>query len=191
MNRPEQISQPLFGLPASLRQTFRQRLQPLHAWWQARQARERRALRWGAFVLLPLLVIFGLWLPLSERVRKIEAQVVQARAQTAEMRGMRDAWGGKGKATARAALPLDLAPRIEAELRSGVPGFKGSVRAGDEGVEVLLEAVAFDALLPWLALLGRRDGLFPREVQLQPVASGASSGAGLVGGRIRLQAAGQ
>lgn len=180
--------------PLRLRPALAERLRPLRAWWRARDARERRALRWGAGILLPIVLVFGFWLPLDERVRKLEVRVAEARAQLAEMRGMHAWWRSRPGATARAVLPAGLAVRLEAELRAAVPDFKGSVRASDDGVDLLFEAASFDALLPWLAQVARRDGLFAHEVQLAALTVGAapsSAGAGLVGGRVRLQAAGE
>lgn len=169
---------------------LQERLRPLDAWWRARAAGERRTLRWGAALLLPVVLVFGVWLPLTERVHKLEARVVEARAQLAEMRGMHALWRSRPGTAARAALPIDLAARLEGDLRAALPAFNGSVRTSEDGVELLFEAASFDALLPWLAQVARRDGLFPREVQLAAVKATAS-GAGLVGGRIRLQAAGE
>lgn len=173
-----------------LRPALGQRLRPLNAWWLARDARERRTLRWAAGLLLPVILVFGLWLPLSERVRKLEARVADGRAQVAEMRGMQAWWRSRPGMGAHAALPVDLAARLEGDLRAAQPAFKGSVRASEDGIELLLEAASFDALLPWLAQVARRDGLFPREVQLVAVTTPSpAAGAGLVAGRVRLQAA--
>ena len=180
---PKLVKQPL-------RPVLGDRLRPLRAWWLARDVRERRALRWGAGVLLPIVLVFGFWLPLTERVQKLEARVAEARAQLAEMRGMHAWWRSRPGATARPVLPVGLTARLEAELRAAVPDFKGSVRASDDGVELMFEAAAFDTLLPWLAQVARRDGLFAHEVQLA-TPTGGGSAAGLVGGRVRLQAGGE
>ena len=186
MNRPSEI--PLRVMRA--RRALAQRLRPLDAWWAARDARERRALRWGGAFLLPIVLVFGFWLPLTERIQKMEASVAAQRAQVAEMRGMQAWWRSRPGSTTPAAPALGLAGRLETELREGIPGFRGSVRASEDGVELRLEAVAFDALLPWLAQVGRRDGLFPSEVQLAAVTTSSPlGGAGLVSGRVRLQAA--
>lgn len=187
MSRLPNLARP----PLRLRPALAERLRPLGAWWAAREARERRALRWGGGLLVPVVLVFGLWLPLTERVHKLETRVVEARTQVAEMRGMHAWWRSRPGSVSRAAVAVDLAARLEAELRTALPAFKGSVRSSDDGVELLVETVSFDALLPWLAQVARRDGLFAREVQLTALSAGAAPGAGLVGGRVRLQAAGE
>lgn len=163
------------------------RLEPLYAWWQTREPSEKRTLRWGAIVLFPLLLIFGLWLPLDEHVQKLEARVFNARAELTEMRGMQS-WikaTNSDATTTRAALPPDLPSRLEDELQRTVPEFGGQVRANAGGIDIQIRTASFDALIPWLARLAREEGLFTVELQLSP-----GRRTGLVEGRVRLQAEG-
>ena len=159
---------------------------PLQTAWQARLPRERRALQGGALVLLPLLCVFGFYLPLVEHVEKLQRSVPQDRAKLAEIQAQR-AWlqskpPRAAGAELRTALPPDLASRLESELQAKLPGFKGSVRSSENAIDVVLEAAPFDALLAWMVPLARRDGLFAVDVQLLP------AGSGWVAGRLRLQA---
>lgn len=148
--------------------------------WQTLAARERRALVFGAAVLGPLLLVFGLALPLSDQLARLERRGAVLTHQLAELRAMH-AWLQANAAPVPAADGVAAAAaRLDAELVA-LPGFQGSVRLAGDGVDVLIEAAPFDPLLLWLDGVQRRERLFPAEVRLA-----ARPEAGRVGGRVRL-----
>jgi general secretion pathway protein M len=175
-------------MTAGLRESFA-------AWWRARAPRERSALAGGAAVLLPLLLVFGLALPATERIRRLEDRSSVLERQLSEMRAMQAAMkarGGMAHAAedAGATGPADaagaaaLSARLESEL-AALPGFKGSARVAEGGVagaiDITVESAPFDALVVWLERVQKRERLFVAEAKFTSLAE-----AGRVGGRIRL-----
>ena len=149
--------------------------------WRERQPRERRLIAAAAIVLVPAVLIFGVLLPVHDRLRTLEDDVPRLRTQLALMQemGARSA-GSAAAASGSGAVARDLVARVEAAL--GAPGgFRGTVTRSDSGVDIVVEEAGFDALLDSLARLQRNDALFATETRLQ---AGAAPGG--VSGRIRL-----
>lgn len=155
-------------------------------YWRSMNASERRAILFGAAVLTPLILVFGVWLPVSDRVAALENRLTERELQLANMRALLSTTGrlaanpSESPATTRPQT-VDLPARIEAQLRNALPTFKGSVRAVEGGFELTLESGGFDALMQWISEQARRDAFFVLEAQLSPVMKSP----GLVGGRIR------
>lgn len=149
--------------------------------WRERQPRERRLIAAAAIVLVPAVLIFGVLLPVHDRLRALEDDVPRLRTQLALMQEMAARAAGSGTAGAgSSAVSRDLVARVEAALAAH-GGFRGSVTRSDSGVDVVVEEAAFDALLARLATLQRSDAVFAVETRLQ-----AGTRPGTVSGRIRL-----
>ena len=147
---------------------MRMKLPPALAnWWAARLPRERRVLTWGAGLLVPLVLVFGIALPGIERVRALQDRVQAQDRQLAEMRSIREALraGTAVKPVGDSPVPdAALAARLEASAAAELGGFRGSLRMTEEGLVLGIDSAPFDDLLGWLEKMQKRERLFAAEV---------------------------
>ena len=162
-------------------------LQQLYSRWRALQPRERVALASGSLLALLMLGYALLWVPmqrdvarLSVLVPKEHVQLLTMRAQAQEIARLR----ALAPASTNAGNLLTTLERsaLEHQLRQYITRMEPDP---SNGVRVSLDAVAFDALLRWLADL-QRDA----SVQAHNVSITAQAQPGMVNARLLLLAAG-
>ncbi|MCG5536827.1 type II secretion system protein GspM [Ectothiorhodospira mobilis] len=136
----------------------------MRTWWNGLAPRERRVLRLGGIALALILLWWGLWLPLTERVARSQQTVAELRADLAWMQAAaRAVRAGRGQ---EETPPTDrgersLLGRVDATAReAGLAGHLRRVQPDGEGtVRVWLDDAPFDAILQWLDPLQRRHGV--------------------------------
>lgn len=134
----------------------------------------------AAAILVPTVMLFGVVLPVHERLRVLERNVPQLRTQLVLMQEMAARSAGKGgNGATDLVMARDLVGRVEARLMAG--GFRGTVTRSASGIDIVVEQAGFDSLLEDLAVLQRSEALFASESRLQ-----AGPRPGLVSGRLRL-----
>lgn len=144
--------------------------------WQQLGPRERMVLGGGGLLVLLLLGWAFVWQPLERTAQSLGSRVATLQTDVAWMR-QTAAQIASQQATAApnasfGGSPLSVveggltAARLNAGLKQLSPVGEGRVR-------VVLEGVAFDALIDWLEQLDREFGLSPEEFSAQQKAPGA------------------
>lgn len=133
----------------------------MKTWWLSLAARERRLLGFGAAVLAAAALYAGVWSPLDDERARLRTATAAARADLAWMRAAAARLDAApvaraaGAAGAAGAVAGPLPRRLEQSAQAA--GISASLRQLDAGADgrlaVRFEAVAFDALLPWLETL--------------------------------------
>ncbi len=159
----------------------------LYSRWRALHPRERVALAGGGTLALILLGYALLWVPVQRDLSRLRVlvpkeheQLLVMRAQAQEIARLR----ARAPVSANAGNLLTTLERsaTEHQLRQYITRMEPDP---SNGVRVSLDAVAFDALLRWLADL-QRDA----SVRAQNVSITAQAEAGMVNARLLLLAAG-
>lgn len=153
--------------------------------WEGLAPRERRLLVAGGTGLGLLLAILLLWLPLQKDLARLRAAVPRETEQLAHMRAQADT---VRPLLQRAAVASPAGGALSAAEQSadahGVRGFLTRIEAeGNDGVQVALDAVPFNALLSWLADLRDNHALVVDSATVDALAA-----PGTVNVRIRLRA---
>ena len=158
------------------------------AFWHARNAGERRLLRIALWFALPTVLVFGLLLPLRDRVAVLERQIPALRLQAAAVRAMHDelaalpaaARTAPEDATRRQPAAIGV-ERLRARIDARVAGFSGTLGGNPNGFELAIEHAPFNALLQWLAEVQRDEALFVVEARFSALEPDGS-----VAGRVLL-----
>lgn len=147
----------------------------MSAWWRGLSARDRTAvIALGAFVAI-VVGWLGLWRPLTRARDSLVAQVTQAEADLAFMKG---ASSELVRLRANGALnPLDRAGKsllaiADASAREAGLGatLKRVEPVGEGRVNVWFEGVPFDAMAAWLETLDQRFGIRADELSAERAA---------------------
>jgi general secretion pathway protein M len=162
-------------------------LQQLYNRWRALQPRERFVLAGGGTLALLMLGYALLWIPMQRDVARLSVLVPKERAQLLIMRAQAQEIArlrALAPASANAGNLLTTLERsaLEHQLRQYITRMEPDP---SNGVRVSLDAVAFDALLRWLADL-QRDA----SVRAHNVTITAQAQPGMVNARLLLLAAG-
>ena len=159
----------------------------MRAWWNARDARERRVLLIGGGVTAVLLIWAFVWYPLQRsrtelrlRVETQRSDLQQMRsdsARVAQLRGL----GARAKVERQGKSLLALADatargaQLANELRRVEP-------VGPKSVRVSLEGASFDAVADWLEGLSRDFGVVATDFSAD-----RAEGTGRVNARVTLE----
>lgn len=135
----------------------------MKAWWRGLKPRERRLVLLAAAIIAVFFYWLAVWRPLNlanatlaERIDRQRADVVWMRAAAAEAARLQE---GPQRSGNRGDLSLlALAERSARGAGLGT-GFRRGEPVGEDRVRVTLEAVSFDRLAAWLALLQERYGI--------------------------------
>ena len=166
---------------------MRELLEQLRGRWRTLQPRERIVLSGGGTLALIMLGYALFWAPLQRdlshlrvAVPKERAQLLQMRAQVREVAALR----ARAPAAGNNSNLLSTLERSaqEHKLRQYITRMEPDPV---NGVRVSLDAVAFSALLQWLADLQRQSG-----VRADTATIAAQADTGIVNARLVLRAAG-
>jgi general secretion pathway protein M len=139
-------------------------------WWQHLAPRERQILTLGAIIVAVFLLYRLLWLPLTNRTARIEAQVVSGYQTLAWMRqASAEITSLQGSATIHASTVNPLVAAQETAARLGLD--KQMTRLDTQGgniVQVRMENAPLDSVLSWMQTLGRQYGLTVDRVVMEP-----------------------
>jgi type II secretory pathway component PulM len=120
--------------------------------------RERRMVLAGA-VLAPLLLIFGVLLPLDRSVAHAHDRLLKKRNDLAWMQGAAPELAAAPQPPSAAGESL-LVIVDRSARESGLAGaLAGSEPAGPGGLSLRLQKAPFDALIAWLARLAQQNGI--------------------------------
>lgn len=131
---------------------------PLHTLWQARTARERTAIGFGAVVVAGLLLYGFVWEPwrvqqarLREYLPRLRAQATQFTADATEAQRLRE----RARIT-----PAGDQPRAAIESAAVETGMRAQLESITElardRFQVVLDPVAYDAFVRWTGALAAR-----------------------------------
>jgi type II secretory pathway component PulM len=127
-------------------------------WFAALSAREQRIVQTGA-VLAPLLLVFGVLLPLDRSVAQTHARLLKKRNDLAWMQGVAPELAASPQPPSAAGESL-LVIVDRSARESGLAGsLAGSEPAGPGALSLRLQKAPFDALIAWLARLAQQNGI--------------------------------
>jgi type II secretory pathway component PulM len=127
-------------------------------WFTALSESERRMVLAGA-VLAPLLLIFGVLLPLDRSVAHAQDRLLKKRNDLAWMQGVAPELAAAPQPPSAAGESL-LVIVDRSARESGLAGsLAGSEPAGPGGLSLRLQKAPFDALIAWLARLAQQNGI--------------------------------
>jgi len=148
--------------------------QPLRAFWDARQRREKLVLVLAGIALLALLYDSLIYQPLATARQQANTQLEANRelvAWMSEAVTTLQARGGGSPGTS--ASGSGQSPMIAAERLAREAGVAEALQrrepAGRQGVRVAFEAVPFNDLIRWMALMQSREGLTVNRARMVPV----------------------
>jgi general secretion pathway protein M len=123
-------------------------------YWDNLAPRERNLLAAGLLVLLPLLLYFYLWQPLSTDRARLTGRVEQLRGQLAQLRA-----DSEEIKRLRAQAPIRSAQTLEATAHLAASRFLMNDKQitlspqGNDRLTVTMEGVAFDTWVRWIGEL--------------------------------------
>jgi general secretion pathway protein M len=153
------------------------------AWFRALNERERRLVALAAAVAA-IVVIFAL-VSLDRGVARTEARLAHKRQDLAWMRSVAPQLAAAGPATARPASQSSLIVIVDDSARESGLGMAltSSEPSPQGGLRVRLDKAPFDALVGWLARLGRQN-----HVRVESATIDGAGAPGLVNAAIVLSA---
>ena len=141
----------------------------LRAFWSRRQPRERRILALGGALALPLILVFGILLPLQDARQRLDSTVAKERQRTANMRAMQTEIE---RLSALPAKPSPTGPQLVAAIEASARGYFASpaITATLEGetVKLSLGSMPFERLVGWLDLIRQSDHVTVRSASIHP-----------------------
>src|SRR5215469_13681937 len=124
----------------------------------ALSAREQRIVQLGA-VVAPILLVFGVMLPLDRSVAQMHERLLKKRADLAWMQGVAPELAASPQPPSGAGESLIVIVDRSAR-ESGLAGaMAGSEPAGPGGLSLRLQKAPFDPLIAWLARLAQQNGI--------------------------------
>lgn len=176
----------------NLRSQIEHQLSPLKQhvalWWQARNIRERWILAVGGTLAVIVFAYIGLWEPLAKQRAALEQELVELRETHAWMKQAAATIRARSGQSNNLSVTEDrsLIGLVDRSTRNaGLGNQLNRVQpAGDYGVQIWFERVAFDRLIPWLDTLERTSGARLSALQVEATAT-----SGLVDVRLNLETA--
>lgn len=130
--------------------------------WMNLSPRDRRSLLIGGLGLLVLLPYWLVWMPLTERVTRLEQTLMQSRSDVAWMENAAEQIiAARGNALPAKRSGRSLLAQVDASVRAADLGSTARrvQPEGNERVRVWLEGVLFDPTVRLLADLQKRQGI--------------------------------
>lgn len=158
-----------------------QMMQNLSAWWRGLGARDQSVALLGVALAVPMLAYLAVWQPLSsaqskaaeaervmaQQLAEVHQLAAQLRSRPANMQA--STAGGAAGATRLAPLP---AVEVAAREFALTGALKRREAEGSNGVRVVLEGAAAEALLRMLESLALKHGLQVTAAQIDPASPG-------------------
>jgi general secretion pathway protein M len=144
----------------------------LRAWYEARDARERRVLLGGA-VLVPIIVLIGGWFGLHSRLvageirlesKRSDLAWLQAQAPQLAARPANNRARGNRRRGDSLVVQIDRVARTTGIAES----LAGSQQAGSGAYRVQLDKVAFDAMVKFLSQLSAQEDVTIESASVDP-----------------------
>ncbi|MCP5158532.1 MAG: type II secretion system protein M [Gammaproteobacteria bacterium] len=158
----------------------------MKVWWDSLGAREQWLVGGGAVLALSILVYVLIWEPFQSSHRRLQHSVAEQRTDLVWMRQVAQKIQRLGNVGAMQSQSdgRSLLTLVDQTARTAGLGtaLKQINPQGDDKLNVRLDAVEFDKLLPWLSALEREHPIIL--VNLNVDRTGAS---GLVNARVILQ----
>jgi general secretion pathway protein M len=127
-------------------------------WFAALSGREQRIVQIGA-LLVPLLLVFGVLLPLDRSVSQAHERLLKKRNDLAWMQGVAPELAASPQPPSAAGESL-LVIVDRSARESGLAGaLAGSEPAGPGALSLRLQKAPFDTLVAWLARLAQQNGI--------------------------------
>lgn len=159
-------------------------------WLDSLETRERVFVIVGAIVVVTAIIWALLWLPLDKRQQRLSESVVSWERSLAELRPLKALAASRPQSGAAIAASSQQAPIIivDQTLRSrGLEQYrKRSQPAGNNGIRVEFENVAFDDLVLWLGDLSTQHSM---HVQAGSLSIATRSGPGRINASLTLERA--
>lgn len=132
--------------------------------WDNLAPKERRLAMMGAIVLAILIVYVAIWMPMGQRVDRLQEDIAEQqtllqwmRKASAEANALRAAQGGANVQRSGSSL-LALVDQTARSHQLG-PAIRRVEPKGDNAVRVQLEGAAFDNVVTWLESLNKTYGI--------------------------------
>ena len=151
-------------------------VQNVMTWWRSLGARDQGVALLGLALAVPMLAYVAIWQPISsaqskaqQAERAMAQQLDEVRQLAAEIRARPAASAGVPQAQRLAPLPAVEASAREFAL---IAALKRREAEGGNGVRVVFEGAAAEALLRMLESLSLKHGLQVSAAQIDPVSPG-------------------
>lgn len=121
--------------------------------WDKRLLHERRAIIFGAAIVLPLLIYFLFWQPSHEAVRKLREQLPQLRIHADQMQktsGQIEALRHRPQLAVMDARAVQSAIETAASTHQLSASLTSITAQEPNGVRITMAAISFEKLLIWL-----------------------------------------
>lgn len=133
-------------------------LQSIAQWFAALSAREQRMVQLGA-LLVPVLLVFGVLLPLDRSVAQAHARLLKKRNDLEWMQGVAPQLAASPQPPSAAGESLLVIVDRSARESGLAASLAGSEPAGPGALSLRLQKAPFDALIAWLARLAQQNGI--------------------------------
>ncbi len=141
-------------------------------WFQSREAREQRVLKWGALASL-VIIVGALWLSLQQRVNAAQQRLETKQADLQWLQQVAPRLAAAGPAptppTNESLVVLIDRSARESGLAESITGSQPSTGGG---LRVQLQQAEFNALVAWLSRLNQQHGLRIETVSLEAATAG-------------------
>lgn len=130
----------------------------LTAWYERQSERDQRVLRWGAVVMV-LILLAGVFVPLQRGLMQARTHLAAQQADLAWMRSMAPTLAAAGPGSGAVPTGESLVVVIDRTAReSGLAqALTGSQPSGNGSLRVQLENADFNLLIGWLSRLGSQQ----------------------------------
>jgi type II secretory pathway component PulM len=127
-------------------------------WFAGLSEREQRIVQIGA-VLVPLILVFGLLVPLDRSVAQAHERLLKKRNDLAWMQGVAPELAAAPQPPSAAGESLLVIVDRSARESGLATALAGSEPVGPGGLSLRLQKAPFDTLIAWLARLAQQNGI--------------------------------
>ena len=127
-------------------------------WFAALSRREQRIVQISA-VVVPVLLVFGVLLPLDRSVAQLHERLLKKRADLAWMQGVAPELAASPQPPSAAGESLLVIVDRSARESGLATALAGSEPAGPGALSLRLQKAPFDTLIAWLARLAQQNGI--------------------------------
>lgn len=155
----------------------------MRIWWQQRNPREQGLLILALTAFIALSIYIGIWEPWQDRLNSKRAQIAQLQTDLNWLQAATSKFHAQLSSGAPVTANQSLASIIEQStanttLKSTLQG----IEARNQDIQIMFNAVPFDALLLWLQGLVQKHGISVKQANIE-----STLAAGKVNARLVLQ----